>query len=135
MNGPPVACAVGEIVQAGPGGAVVIHCAPQVGVVSLVLQERQKPVDRATDVADHAQGYVRPPSDLLRADIHLGYARSVRGIELLIRKVRAEHKQHVAVAHGVIARREADQPRHAHTEGIVVLHVLLALERVHHGGL
>ena len=59
---------------------------------------------------------------------HLGFG----GIEIAVRKVGAQHHQRVGVAHRVVARREADQPRHADVIGVVPLDMLLAAQRVHH---
>ena len=62
-------------------------------------------------------------------------ARSVAsfGIELLIGEVGANHQQHIAVHHGVIAGRESEQPCHAHIEGVVVLDELFPAHRMNDG--
>ena len=56
----------------------------------------------------------------------------VRRIKVAIGEVGAQHDQGVAVHHGVIAGREADQAGHAHVEGIVPFDVLLAAQGVNH---
>jgi hypothetical protein len=55
----------------------------------------------------------------------------MRGKELPVRKVRADHQQHVAVHHGVIAGRKPEQAGPAHVERVVILDVLLATQRMH----
>ena len=57
------------------------------------------------------------------------------GKELLIREVRANHQQHFAVHHGVIAGRESEQTCHAHIERVVVLDELFSAHRVYDGSL
>ena len=74
----------------------------------------------------------RAPSELLRPDVDLRDARRALRIELPIGKVRAEHQQHIAIEHRVIAGREADQPGHADVVGIVPFDMLLAAHRMHH---
>jgi len=54
-------------------------------------------------------------------------------IELAIREVGAEHQEHVAIEHGVVTRRETDQPGHADIKRVVPLDMLLASERMHDG--
>ena len=66
-------------------------------------------------------------------DIDLRNARAAAlRIELPIREVGAEHQQDVAVAHRVVAGREADQPGHADVVGVVPFDMLLAAHGVHH---
>src|SRR5258708_13366727 len=62
------------------------------------------------------------------------YSRPTR-IELTIRKIGAEHQQNVATEHGVVARREPDQPGDADVKWIVPLDMFLAAERMYDGGL
>src|SRR5271166_304356 len=52
-------------------------------------------------------------------------------VELLIRKVGSEHQKGVAIHHRVIAGGEAEKPRHADVEMVVVLDKFLATQRVH----
>ena len=54
------------------------------------------------------------------------------GIELAIREISAQHQQHVAIEHRVVAGRKADQSGHADIEGIVPLDMLLAAQRMDH---
>jgi hypothetical protein len=73
-------------------------------------------------------------ADRLRANVDLRDP-CPRRIELAIRKVGPEHQERVALLHGVIARREADEPCHADIVGIVPFDMLPAAQRIHHRGL
>ena len=101
--------------------------------VALLVEQRQQRLERRADVADDAEIDGGAAADVLRPDIDLrdADACSLR-IELPIGEIGAEHQQDVAVAHGVVAGREADQPGHADVVGIVPLDMLLAAQRVHH---
>ncbi len=88
------------------------------------------------NVAHHAEIDRRAAADLFGPHIHLrdAYPRTA-WIELTVWKISAEHQENVAIEHGVVARREADQSSHADVERIVPLHMFLASERVHDGSL
>src|SRR5208283_5341025 len=78
----------------------------------------------------------RPPSQIFGSyvDLRDTYTVPLR-IELAVREIRAEHEQHVAIEHGVVAGGEADQAGHADVVGILPLDMLLAAHRMHHRGL
>ena len=71
---------------------------------------------------------------MLAADVDLDHPR-VLGIERPIGKIGAEHQQRVAVLHGPVPGREAQQAGHADVVGVVVLDELLAAQRVNDGRL
>src|SRR6266404_1646673 len=71
---------------------------------------------------------------MLTAKVNLHDGR-VFGVEIPVRKVRAEHQQDFAIHHGVIAGRESEQSGHAHVKGVVVLDVLFATKCMHDGRL
>ena len=98
---------------------------------ALFLDERRQRVERRADVADNAKIDRHTPAYVFGAHIHLrdAYSRAT-GIELAVGEVRAEHQQHVA-----IARRKANQSRHADVKLIIPLDVFLASERMHDGRL
>src|SRR5271166_1973019 len=104
--------------------------------IAIFLKARQQRLERRADVAYDAQVYRGATSDLFASDIDLrdAHRRSLR-IELSVGEVRPQHQQHIAIEHGVVARREANQPRHADVVGVLPFNMLLAPERMHHGGL
>ena len=53
-------------------------------------------------------------------------------IELPVGEVGPQHEQDIAIEHGVVARREADQSGHANIVGVVPLDMFLAAQRMHH---
>ena len=67
------------------------------------------------------------PPELLSAKINLDDG-CVLGKELLVRKVRSNHQQKIAVHHRVIAGRESEETGHAHVERVIVLDELAAGE-------
>ena len=62
--------------------------------------------------------------------VHLDH-RGFLGIEGTIGEARAQHQHGVGAHQRVVARREADQPGHAHVIRVVVFDVFLAAQRVH----
>ena len=101
---------------------------------ALFLDERRQRVERRADVADNAKIDRHTPAYVFGAHIHLrdAYSRAT-GIELAVWEVRAEHQQHVAIEHRVVARRKANQSGHADVKRIIPLDVFLASERMHDG--
>src|SRR5208337_4506832 len=94
--------------------------------IALLVDERQQRRERRSDIAgdpkidrDTTPYVLGPDIDLRNAD-----ARPF-GIKLSIGEVGPEHEQHIAVAHRVVARREADQTGHTDVVGIVPFDVLL----------
>src|SRR6516162_4001801 len=70
---------------------------------------------------------------LLAANINL-HDFGVFWEKLLIREVRADHQQDVAVHHSVIAGRESQKTSHADVKRVVVLDKLLSAHGVHNRG-
>ena len=64
------------------------------------------------------------PAELFSTDVNLDDGR-ILGKELLVRKVRSDHHQKVAIHHCVIAGRKSEETGHAHVERVVVLDELL----------
>jgi hypothetical protein len=100
----------------------------------LLAQERKEGGERLLHAADEAEVEPTAATEVLRQDVDLRDDRILR-IELGVREVASEHEQRVAGHHGVVARGETEQPRHAHVERVVVLDVLLAAQRVDDGSL
>src|SRR5215211_9229727 len=68
-------------------------------------------------------------AEVAPADVDLNYLGIV-GIELLIRKVGAQHQQRVGLFDGLVSRSEAEQTGHADVERVVVFDELLAAQRM-----
>src|SRR5215467_6065918 len=91
----------------------------EVLAVAIFLEPRQQRLERRADVTDYAEVYWCTAPDLLCSNIDLRNAhRGPLWVELSVGEVSPQHQQHVAIEHGVVARREADQPRHADVVGI-----------------
>ena len=101
--------------------------------LEMLVEQRQQRRERRADVTDDAEIDGGTAADVLRPEVDLRNADAgPLGIELAIGKVGPEHLQDVAVAHRVIAGREADQPGHADVVKVLPLDMLLAAERVDH---
>ena len=99
-----------------------------------MLQLGQQGSKGGLRIPHEAEINIAAASQLFAAEINLD-DRRVFGKELLVRKVRAEHQQHFAVHHGVIAGRKSEQPGHAHVERVVILDELFPAHRMHDGSL
>src|SRR5208283_5670385 len=97
--------------------------------VLVLLQLRQQSSERAFCVPHKSEVNLAAPSDLFSAKIDL-HDGGVFREELLIREVRANHQQNLAVQHGVIAGRESEQTCHTHIERVVVFDELFSPHRV-----
>ena len=102
--------------------------------VLVLLQLWQQSSERGFCIPHKAEVNLAAASELFTAKIDL-HDGGVFGKELLIRKVRANHQQHFAVHHCVIAGRESEQTCHAHIERVVVLDELFSAHRVYDGSL
>src|ERR1700687_3855760 len=71
-------------------------------------------------------------TERLGPQVYLRYFRALR-IERPIRKVGTQQQQSVAVLHGCVSRRKADETSHSNVVGIVVFDKFLASEGVHDG--
>ena len=72
-------------------------------------------------------------AELFSTKVNLDDGR-ILGKELLVRKVRPNHHQKVAIHHRVIAGRKSEQTGHAHVERVVVLNELFPAHRMHDRG-
>ena len=122
-----------ELVEALARLAIVLQCRPQMRSVPARFERWQEGAEGRLDVPDEALVDSRAPTELLTADVDLDDPR-VRRKELLVRKVRPQHQQDVAVHHRVVAGRESEQPGHADVKRVVVLDELLAAHRMHDRG-
>ena len=126
--------AFGKIVERLARSGVMLLCLGKMRVVALLVEQRKQRRQRRAHVADHAEIDSGAAPDVLRPQIDLRDADTVSlRIELTIGEVGPEHQQHVAVPHGVIAGREANEPGHPDVVGVVPLDVLLAAQRMNHG--
>ncbi len=121
-------------VEAGAGLAVMGEAVVEMSPVGLRPQLRQQRRDRGADIADQAEVDPAMASEASGAQINLRDLGLLR-VELAVGEARAEEQEGVAVEHRPVARREPDQPSHAHVVGVVPLDVLLAAERVDYGRL
>ena len=93
------------------------------------LETQEQRLDGRADIADDAEVDGHAPPDDFAPDINLGDASPTAArIELAVGKIGPEHEQDVAVEHRVIARREADQPRHPDVKRVVPFDMLFAFE-------
>jgi hypothetical protein len=88
---------------------------------------RKQAQQRLLHVADQTKVKWAAIAQGLRAHIDLRDP-GVLGEELTVRKIRTQQQQCVAVLHGSVAGREADEPRHANVVRIVVLNKFLATQ-------
>ncbi len=101
--------------------------------VLLLLDERQHGVESRLDVALDRQVDGRAAAEHLGARIDLHGARV--GQELVVREVGADHDHEVGVLDALGGGAVAEQARHADVERVVVLHEVLAAQRVPDGRL
>ena len=90
-------------------------------------------LDEGLDLRVDREADVRAPTQLFRVRVDLD-GRGV-GQELVVGEVGAQQDQHVGVVHALRGRAVAQQARHAHVEGVVVLDEVLAAQRVADWGL
>jgi hypothetical protein len=102
--------------------------------VLLLFNPRQQRTQGFRNAAHNSQVDMAAASQLLSADVDLHDARILR-IEPLIRKIRSQHHQRLAVHHGVVAGREPEQANHAHVVRVVVLDKLLPAQGMNDGSL
>jgi hypothetical protein len=76
-------------------------------------------------VADETNIYLCPSADLLAPEIHLDHTDTFR-VELGVGKVGPKHEKGVALLHGAIGRRYANEAIEAYEVGVVVFQVLFA---------
>ena len=88
----------------------------------------EESLDERLHLGVNREAHVRAATQLLGVRIHLN--RWSRGQELVVGEIRAQQDQHVRVAHAFRSRAIAQQARHTHVEGIVVLDEVLAAQRM-----
>ena len=131
MDEPVARAGVGQLIQFGAGVRVMGLGALDEAAIGAPLKPWQQCANGRLHIAHQAHIDRRALAYRFGADVdlhHLGFG----GVEIAVRKVGAQHHQRVGIAHRVVARREADQPRHADVIGVIPLDMLLATQRVHH---
>ncbi|MDR6169968.1 hypothetical protein QE359_000997 [Curtobacterium sp. SORGH_AS776] len=113
---------------------VVLQCVLQVLRGLGAVEQRDEGERRVLDGAHQADVDRVPLAELFAADVDLHVLR-LRGEELLVREVGAEHEDHVGVLHRAVPGGEAEEPGHADVVRVVPLDVLLAAQGVHDRGL
>jgi hypothetical protein len=134
MDGRTPGLTHGQVVQTFSRRLVVLEAGVEIGAVLLVGEQRQQRIESGLDLADQTQIDRRAAPDLFPTQVHLENF-CLLGKELRIGKIRAQHEQGIAVHHGVIAGRKAQQSGHADVIGIVVLDEFLTPQRVDDGRL
>lgn len=102
--------------------------------VCFLRQQWQESTQSILHRSNKAQIDGRPTAYLFTARIDLNYLR-MRWIELLLREVRAQHEQQIAMLHSKVARRKSQQSCHSDVIGIVVLDEFFTAEGVDNGSL
>ena len=125
----------GQIVEIFSRVLIVPERLIQVFAIFLLMEQREQSIDCRAHIADEPKIYRGAPSELLGPYIDLSNSSRSLRVKLPIRKIRAQHQQHVAIVDCVIARREADQAGQADVIQVVPFHVLLASEGTDHGTL
>src|SRR6266478_4363179 len=123
-----------EVIQIFACFTIVFHRIAQVLLVLVLLQLWKQGSQSGLRVSEEAKVQLASASEVLAANVDLHDSR-VFGIEIPVRKVRAEHQQDFAIHHGVIAGRESEQSCHAHIKGVVVLNEFFAAIGMHDGSL
>jgi len=136
MDRPLARGANGQIVEGLARLGVMLPRLGEVRAVGLLIEQRRQGRQCRADIAHDADIDGHAAADILTPQIDLSDANlgAVR-VELAVGEIGAEHQQDVAIAHGVVAGREADEPGHADIVGVVPFHMLLAAQRMHHGRL
>src|SRR5437588_2283913 len=106
----------------------------QVRIILVLLELWYKGPQRCFRIPDEAEVQLGTASELFTAYIDL-HNSGVLWEKLLIREVRANHQQRLAVHHCVIAGRKSEQTRHSHVERVVVLDELFPPHCMDDGGL
>src|SRR5258708_4335110 len=127
-----VACC--QVVEAFACLPVMLQRIFQVLLGLVLLQLWQQGSQMGFSVSDQAKVQLGSASEVLAANVDL-YDSRVFGIEIPVRKVRAQHQQDFAIHHGVIAGRACEKSGHAHVKGVVVLDEFFAAKGMHDGSL
>ena len=112
---------------------VLLDLGLQEGIGAVRAQVGEECLDEGLDLRVDREADVRAAAQLLRVRVHLdGWGGRQ---ELVVGEVSAQQDQHVSVVHALGGRAVAQQARHAHVEGVVILDEVLAAQRVTDRGL
>ena len=128
-----VSFAGGEFIETFARFLIMFDRSLQVIVVPVLFQLWQERLQCRLRIPHKTVVHLCAPPELLSAKINLDDG-CVLGKELLVRKVRSDHQQKIAVHHRVIAGRKSEQSGHAHVERVVVLDEFLSPQRMHDRG-
>jgi len=102
----------------------------QMLVVRVLFELRQKRLESCLSVTYKTVVHFRAAAQLFSPEIDLD-DRRVLWKKLLVREIRPDHEQEIAIHHCVIARRKAEQTGHSHIKRVVVLDKLFSAHGVH----
>ena len=112
---------------------VLLDLGLQEGIRAASAQVGEERLNEGLDLSVNREANVRAATQLLRVRVHLN-GRGI-GQELVVGEVGAQQNQHIGVVHALRGRTVAQQARHTHVEGVVVLDEVLAAQRVADRGL
>ena len=112
---------------------MLLELAVQERIGAILAQMGEESLDEGLDLRVDREADVRATTQLLSARIDLN--RGGGGQELVVGEVGTQQDQHVGVVHALSCCAVAQQARHAHVEGVVVLDEVLAAQRVADRGL
>lgn len=122
-----------QIVEPFSRVAIVLQRLIEEVVIGFLFQQRQQRLQRRFNIAHQRHVDLTVCADAAGVDVDLDNFR-VGWVEGAIGELGTQQDQGIGVHHGVEARREANQPGHAHIVRVVVLHVLFAAQGVDDGG-
>src|SRR5665213_719538 len=122
----------GEIVESFSRLLVMIDRGIKMFALRFRMKQRLKRGKRIFHRADQSQIHSFAASDLFATPVNLNGIRLL-GIELLVGKIAAEHQQHIAIHHRMIARSKSEQARHADVVGIFIFDELFSAQGMHNG--
>lgn len=133
MNGRIRELSFGQIIQIAPCPFVMRNRLSQEEIVFLGLKLWEQECQSGGDVAHNPEAEAGPPAKIFRPNIHLDNLR-IGGLrkELLVRKIGSQHEQQIAIAHGMITGRHADEAGEPDVVRIIALQILLSFERAYH---
>src|SRR6266403_3659420 len=108
---------------------IMLETPTQVFVVVIFLQLWQESLKSHLGIADQSVVELCAAAQLFSSNVDLNN-RSVFRKELLIREIRADHQQSVAVHHRKVTGGKSEQASHADIKWIVVLDEFLAAQRM-----
>src|ERR1035437_7043308 len=120
----------GKVIKTLPCLPIVFDRRLQMLIVLVVGQPRKEGTKRGLRVPYVAVIDSCSSAELFATDVKL-YNPRILGIELLIRKIRPNHQQDIAVHHRVIAGGESEKTRHPHGIRVVVFDEFLPAHRMY----